>query len=378
MQEIVAIAKRDNNPKRNYLVLNRLQGKHLPASPGKALEYFGQLADLVKGAYAGERLLLIGFAETATGIGGALAVKLGTHYLQTTRETMEGVDFLSFTEAHSHATEQRLAKGDLDKIVGEVDRIVFVEDELTTGNTVCNIVSLLRRTYACPVNFAAASLLNGMDEQALERFAREKIGLLFLQKIDYRDFPRRAEAIKADGEYFPPHLREAGIEYFPPHSQEAGIEKVRYWEASSYVNARRLTKGEVYGKACEALWEQFLAHNGQIRGKRILVLGTEELMYPALYLGSRLEAENQVICHGTTRSPILVSRSPDALLYRRFALVSLYERERRTFVYNLEAYDQAIIVTDGPVLCREGVNSLIWALKTSGNQDIQLIRWCRK
>lgn len=366
MQEIVAIAKRDNNPKRNYLVLNRLQGKHIPASPGKALEHFGKLADLVEQAYAGERLLLIGFAETATGIGGALAVKLGTYYMQTTRENIEGVEFLDFTEEHSHAMEQRLVKGDLNRIIGEIDRIVFVEDELTTGNTVCNLVSLIRSTYSCPVNFAAVSLLNGMDALACERFSREKIELLFLEKVDYRDFPRRADAVKGDGVYFPPHLQEG-------HGRE-----VQYWEASSYVNARRLTNGRLYRQVCETLWEQFLLHNGSIRGKNLLVLGTEELMYPALYLGSRLEAENQVICHGTTRSPILVSREPDYLLYRRFALMSLYEQGRKTFVYNLEAYDQAFILTDAPVLCREGINSLIWALETCGNQKIQLIRWCQK
>ena len=37
--EIVSVAKRDNNKKRNYLVLNRYQGKHIPASPEKALDW---------------------------------------------------------------------------------------------------------------------------------------------------------------------------------------------------------------------------------------------------------------------------------------------------------------------------------------------------
>lgn len=362
----MAVAKRDNNPKRNYLVLNRLQGKHVPVSPQKALKYIQDLAVLVEKAYRGERLLLIGFAETATGIGAALAVKLGTYYMQTTRENIGDIEFLYFTEAHSHASQQRLVKDDLDRVIGEIDRIVFVEDELTTGNTVCNIVSLIRRTYLCPVKFAALSLINGMEPPALERFAGEKIELHWLEKVDYRDFPRRAEAVKGDGEYFGPHVQEEG-----------GREPV-YWEASSYVNARRLTKGSVYQRACEALWEQFQAHNEKLWGKRILVLGTEELMYPALYLGSCLEEENEVICHGITRSPILVSREQDYLLCRRFELVSLYERERKTFVYNLESYDQAIVITDAPVPCREGVYSLLWALKKCKNRQIQLIRWCKE
>ena len=76
MQEIVAVAKRENNSRRNYLVLNRLQAKHVPASPKRALDYFEELAGQVKEKFGGERLLLVGFAETATGIGAALAVKL--------------------------------------------------------------------------------------------------------------------------------------------------------------------------------------------------------------------------------------------------------------------------------------------------------------
>ncbi len=36
--ELVRIAKRENNRKRNYLVVNPLQGKHIPVSPGIVME----------------------------------------------------------------------------------------------------------------------------------------------------------------------------------------------------------------------------------------------------------------------------------------------------------------------------------------------------
>ena len=368
MQEIVAVAKRENNSRRNYLVLNRLQAKHVPASPKRALDYFEELAGPVKEKFGGERLLLVGFAETATGIGAALAVKLKTAYMQTTREEIDGVDFLNFTEVHSHAVQQKLVRDDLEEIIGRIDRIVFVEDELTTGNTIGNIVSLIRESFPFPVKFAAASLINGMDDKGLEKFCREDIALCFLQQADYCDFPRRAEAVKGDGEYFPAHpLGEV---------QPRKALDVESWKASDYINARRLTNGASYARACESLWEQFLSVNGKICKKRILVLGTEEIMYPALFLGKCLEEDNEVICHGTTRSPILVSSEPDYLLYRRYELVSLYAQERKTFVYNLKAYDQVFVVTDTPALNREGWDGLVWALWQSGNRKIQLIRWC--
>ena len=68
-EDLVCVARRENNTKRSYLVVNRLQAKHIPAKPGRTLELFDQLAQLVKREYGNETLLLIGFAETATAIG---------------------------------------------------------------------------------------------------------------------------------------------------------------------------------------------------------------------------------------------------------------------------------------------------------------------
>lgn len=89
-KELVRIAKRENNKKRNYLVVNPRQGKHIPVSPSEALELFGQLARQVKDLYKEEKLLTIGFAETATAIGARVASCLGTSYIQTTREEIPG------------------------------------------------------------------------------------------------------------------------------------------------------------------------------------------------------------------------------------------------------------------------------------------------
>ena len=68
-KQLVAVAKRENNTKRNYLVVNRLQGKHVPVSPGEAMQMFEELAAAARERYGAERTLVIGFAETATAIG---------------------------------------------------------------------------------------------------------------------------------------------------------------------------------------------------------------------------------------------------------------------------------------------------------------------
>ena len=108
--DLVCIGKRENNKKRNYLVVNKLQGKHIPVSPSKALGMFDALADILKEKYSGKKLLLVGFAETATAIGAEIAIKLGAYYIQTTREIID----ICFFRKH---TVMRLNRSLLRKIL---------------------------------------------------------------------------------------------------------------------------------------------------------------------------------------------------------------------------------------------------------------------
>ena len=116
-RDLVRIAKRENNTKRSYLVVDPLQGKHIPVVPSKAIELFSSLAETFKEEYKDEKLLLVGFAETATAIGAQAAISIGSKYIQTTREPIPDVEYLFFSEEHSHATEQKLIKDDFDAIV---------------------------------------------------------------------------------------------------------------------------------------------------------------------------------------------------------------------------------------------------------------------
>ena len=206
--DLVRIGKRENNKKRNYLVVNRLQGKHIPVLPSEALSMFDALAEIIEKAYSGEKLLLIGFAETATAIGAEAAIKLGAQYIQTTREIVHGVSYLFFSESHSHATEQKLVREDIDKLVGGVDRIIFIEDEVTTGNTILNIVNIMEDRYnegkndlSCNLKFSVASILNGMSVDNLSLYEERGIKVHYLVKIDNSKFSEIADSYTADGKY---------------------------------------------------------------------------------------------------------------------------------------------------------------------------------
>lgn len=390
--ELVRIAKRENNTRRKYLVVNRLQGKHIPVSPKEALQMFRSLAELIKEAYPSERLLMVGFAETATAIGAAVAIECQAAYMQTTREVIDGVDYLYFSESHSHATEQKLVKTDLDKIIGKTDRIVFIEDEITTGNTILNIVRLIQKTYAQPVSFAVASILNGMNEEALENYKNLKIPVHYLVKTAHDTYTEIAEQYQADGTcHICTKPQEKEVEQQKEVQQQIEMQQtkeaqqpIEVQEISGWINARRLHTADTYKQACEQLWQEIQQKYGYTKytketetGRRILVLGTEEFMYPALYVGAKLEEAGYTVrMHATTRSPIAVSKEEKYPLHTRYELASLYDKNRTTFVYDLAEYEEVLVLTDAQKQETEGWESLQRALTLNHNRQIRGIRWC--
>lgn len=374
-KDLVRIAKRENNTKRSYLVVDPLQGKHVPVEPSKALNLFKSLAEKLQGKYEGERLLLIGFAETATAIGAQAAITLGTKYIQTTREVIPDARYLFFSEAHSHATEQKLVKDDIDRVINDIDRIVFIEDEVTTGNTIMNIIKIITKEYQKKIKFAVASLLNGMTEESLKIYQDEKIELHYLVKTDHSGYGAVAEQYRCDGLYIcaipENHTHEsADIDVQSEKNMREHIISIPGW-----MNARRFVDAKQYEAACRKLAETVIVETSVKQGERVLVIGTEEFMYPALLTGQEIEKIGCVVrCHSTTRSPIAVSTEEEYPLHCRYELCSLYDPDRKTFIYDLENYDRVIVMTDAALASLKGLETLIYALRMK-NENISVIRW---
>ena len=91
------VAKRYRNAKRAYLMVNPLQAKHMHVSPTEALTMMRTLGEGLQQEFPGARLVL-GFAETATALGAAVASRLGPDcaFLTTTREAGEGPGWVRF------------------------------------------------------------------------------------------------------------------------------------------------------------------------------------------------------------------------------------------------------------------------------------------
>ena len=365
--DLVRIAKRENNKKRAYVVANRLQGKHIPVSPDQALFMFEALADIVQKSYGTHKLLVVGFAETATAIGAAVSVRLNAYYIQTTREQIDGADYLYFSEEHSHATEQKLVKDDLDQVISETDRVIFVEDEVTTGKTILNIIRILEQAYPGQVSYAAASILNGMDEEALRIYREKGIDLHYLVKTDHADYAKTAGQYTKKGSY---------VNCVKDREMVRNADTFKEYKVSGWMDARRLVSAADYQQACMQLWDKTDSLLHEAFKGRVLVLGTEEFMYPALWAASQIAQFGcEVRFHATTRSPIEVYEEDGYPLHARYELLSLYDKNRRTFIYDLAAYDAVLIMTDAHGEEREGIDSLVQAA-AQFSRNIFMIRWC--
>ena len=155
---------------------------------------------------------------------------------------------------------------------------------------------------------------------------------------------------------------------------------IKEYSFNEYIDAKLGADSRVYEKNCNKLAELIIKKlkKEEFENKDVLVLGTEEFMYPAMITGEKLEKEykcNEVKFHAVTRSPILPSGEKDYPLYLRHELRSLYDKNRVVYLYNLKKYDKVVIIHDSKSTKGEGIKSLIAALKEHECNDISIFQW---
>ena len=189
--DILSIAKRFNNNKRNYLLVNKLQGKHIPVNPYLTLNMMDFFGKKVSNKYKNINLV-IGFAETATAIGVNVAKYFDNcFYINTTRENFENLEqYISFSEEHSHAVEQKLFINKLSKYILQAQNIIFVDDEFSTGKTLINIIEKLKNFYPFlnNANFIAVSIINRLSKENIEKLKNLNVKFEYLIKISDIDY----------------------------------------------------------------------------------------------------------------------------------------------------------------------------------------------
>jgi len=296
------------NPRRAHLLVSTVLGKHIPADPRVVRGTGLELGRLVSKMLDGRSALVLGFAETATGLGHCVAEALGAEYLHSTRRAVPGADApLRFEEEHSHASTHQLLPEDA-ALLGAGEVLVLVDDEISTGRTALNTVAALQtaRPRARCIVASLVDLRSEQDAAAMAEVAvtcRLRLDVVSLARGSVSwpdDFLERAAAAMAvaprrERESRPPGelLNYDGL--WPPGVREGG----RHGFGATDVRAAHRAAGEV------------AAAVGPRCGDRVLVLGTEELMYAPTLIAEALAKRLPLVrVSATTRSPVFALDEP--------------------------------------------------------------------
>ncbi|MDR6113183.1 MULTISPECIES: phosphoribosyltransferase domain-containing protein [unclassified Sphingomonas] len=136
------------NPKRGYLVVSRVLGRHMAARPSVMRRSVRDLASAIPADMPGP-VLVIGLAETAVCLGQTLheewqrqTGREDAGFIHSTRQTVDAPLLCRFEEPHSHASAHLIYRPQLDTLACPRS-LVIVDDEISTGTTVRNLAAAL-------------------------------------------------------------------------------------------------------------------------------------------------------------------------------------------------------------------------------------------
>ncbi|WP_121831124.1 phosphoribosyltransferase [Streptomyces sp. S1] len=365
LPDLLGLALR-RNPKRAHLLVSGVLGKHVPQRPsvvyGAGLD-LGRRVRALLGDGEAARAVVLGYAETATALGHAVADGLAlAPYLHSTRRPVPGVARAGgFEESHSHATSHLLLPEDPELLAG-AGPLVLVDDEFSTGNTVLNTIGDLHERYPREryVVVALVDMRSPADLGRLEAFA-EKIGARIdliaraagtvrlpdgvLEKgralvAEYETAPEPKTAPPAPGVVraaldWPRDLPDGGRHGFTPAHRDR-LEKTLPSLATGVTEALEASRAPGTGAGAP----------------RVLVLGCEELMYAPLRLGTALEeAGHDVRYSTTTRSPVLAVDDPGYAIRTRLVFPAHddpADGPGERYAYNVAGggFDAVVLVVD--------------------------------
>ena len=307
LDSLCAFAAREN-PKRGFLVVSRVLGRHIPAAPQVMRQSVRDLAARIPADLPGP-VMVVGLAETAVCLGQTVQEELrartgrdDVQFIHSTRQQVDHPLLCRFDEPHSHASAHLIYRPDLP----EPRALVIVDDEISTGTTLCNVARALVGAWPKVEAIVVATLTDwsvGLDWHAhMPRPAQ--VTALLRGRLEWR----QGEVPTAD-----PDFDQAAASLGRMDAQR---------------NFGRLGLGTVVSApAATALPEVA----GPLR-----IIGTGEFTYPPFRLAEQLAAEgHDVVVQATSRSPARLGAAMDSKL--RFS--DNYGTGVPNYLYNADPAD---------------------------------------
>ena len=370
LEDLLGFAQRIN-PKRAFLFVSKVLGRHIPVAPSTMRHAFTDLANLVPDDLP-EPILVIGMAETAVGLSAGVHQALQTRYpqallLNSTRHAQydDSHDksshslLTTFSEDHSHAS-QHLIYQSADRVTQAQllasKTLIMVDDEASTGNTCVNVVTALRNA--------------GLDQLEQVHLTTLVDWSLNQERHQHQDTADSDDAVsdqiakRLPNIKFQRHHLLSGAWTWTdaPNPEPITMPSVDTTEAGSHTlgdtgNWGRFptldstdgfdnyllkfqTAFKVFNKQAQSEKEQF---EKEQLPKRILVLGSNEFVWLPFLLAEWLETQTQnstVNFSALTRSPIALGGAITTML----SFSDNYGLGMTNFAYNVEPNDWDLIV----------------------------------
>ena len=359
LEDLLGFAQRIN-PKRAFLFVSKVLGRHIPVAPGTMRHAFTDLANLVPDDLP-EPILVIGMAETAVGLSAGVHQALQTRYpnallLNSTRHAQHNKDntetlLTTFSEDHSHAS-QHLIYQSADTVTQAQllasKTLIMVDDEASTGNTCVNVVTALRNA--------------GLD-QLQQVHLTTLVDWSLNQNQSHANADDTIATRLSNIEFHRHHLLSGAWQWTDaPNPEPITMPSVDTTEAGSYAlgdtgNWGRfptLDSTDGFAFYLTKFQAAFNLFNQQAQSEkasfekeqlpqRILVLGSNEFVWLPFLLAEWLETQTQnatVKFSALTRSPIALGGAITTML----SFSDNYGLGMTNFAYNVEPSDWDLIV----------------------------------
>jgi pyrimidine operon attenuation protein/uracil phosphoribosyltransferase len=369
-QDLFSMAVRKNNSKRNFLFVSKVLAKHIPVQPNILFDACRQLVDLYNRKRSlhinidnrlvcKESTLIIGFAETATAMGHGIFDQFDgeVFYVHTTRDQVDNASFaFEFIEEHSHASEQLFFLQNEDWI-RSAKEIFIVDDEVTTGKTIRNLIDQIERYYPGKRYqiFSFLDWRNAKNIDLYEQYQKKKN-----IKIEFYSLIKGSiDEVNIDTGFVDDITINSLTDYSPLQNgwmiHECNLPDELILSGRNGVS---VCQRDQMQKAVGRIVGQI---EGDLKGDKRSVIGTGEFMYLPMKCAENFPGENY--CNATTRSPIIPNKDLEYGVNRALAFYAPYDPDRIENLYNVNVNncDEVVLFFENKVSGQQ-LNSLLMAL----------------